>query len=202
MRLDRRRRTAGPVGVTVMVVALPAFLALALACAPGSDPNRLADYAQVESSRNALALNLNGPGGGEQHATTMEEAVAIASRLIAAGRSVDLGIMQLNSAHLGEPGMPATVAEAMEPCRNIAAGAAVLAAADRQSACIYNTGKPGCTNGYPARIAAATARRIGAPAPPAVLRRDATDPTQLTTEDVNLLAEARSRETSLLHTDN
>jgi type IV secretion system protein VirB1 len=142
-------------------IALAAFLQLASACAPGMDANRLADFAQVESGRNTLAINLNGPGGGEQHAATMDEAVTLASRLIAAGRSVDLGILQLNSQHLGEPGMPRTVAEAMEPCRNIKAGASVLAEADRAAACIYNTGRPGCSNGYPERIQAATARRVG-----------------------------------------
>ena len=38
---------------------------------------------------------------------------------------------------------------------NICVGAAILAEAERQVACIYNTGKPGCANGYPERIAAA-----------------------------------------------
>jgi hypothetical protein len=39
---------------------------------------------------------------------------------------------------------------------------AVLEAAKRQWACIYNTGKPNCSNGYPDRIAAAAARRMNA----------------------------------------
>lgn len=141
-------------------LAPAAFLALAATCAPGADPARLSDYSLVESARDPLAINVNGAGGGAQHAATMEAAVALATRLVAAGRSVDLGLMQLNSAHLGEPGMPRTVAEAMEPCRNVAAGAAVLAAADHQAACIYNTGKPGCTNGYPEKVAASAAQRL------------------------------------------
>jgi type IV secretion system protein VirB1 len=136
-----------------------ALMALASACAPDMDAPRLADYAMVESGGNPRAINLNGAGGGEQHASSLDDAIAIATRLIGAGRSVDLGLMQLNSAHLGAPGMPRTVAEALEPCRNVAAGAAVLASADRQAACIYNTGRPGCSNGYPDRIAAAAARR-------------------------------------------
>lgn len=141
-------------------VTLTIFLQLAASCAPGADPARLADYAQVESARDPLAINVNGAGGGAQHAATMAAAVALATRLIAAGRSVDLGLMQLNSAHLGESGMPRTAAEAMEPCRNVAAGAAVLAAADRQAACLYNTGRTGCANGYPEKIAAATTQRL------------------------------------------
>jgi type IV secretion system protein VirB1 len=170
---------------------------------------RLSDYADVESGGNTLAINVNCARGtvcrdaGERHAATLEEAVAIASRLVAAGRSVDLGLLQINSAHLGEPGMPATVAEAMEPCTNIRAGVAILAAADRQSACIYNTGRPGCTNGYPEKIQAAAAWRLplvttGAQSAAASSAQPAPKPQS---EDIDLFAEARARPSALLQTD-
>jgi hypothetical protein len=143
---------------------LAVFLQLAAACAPGMPANQPADFAQVESGRDPLSINVNGPGGGELHFRTMDEAVARATRLISAGRSAGLGIMQLNSAHLDESRMLQTIAEAMEPCRNIQAGAAVLATADRQAACIYNRGRPGFLNSYPEKIQAASA--IAATAPP------------------------------------
>ena len=152
-------------------LTVAAFSALALTTChlplTAARVDRDSDYAMTESGGDPLALNLNGPGGGGIHLKTVEDAVALASRLIAAGRSVDLGLMQVNSAHLGESGMPATVAELLEPCANIRAGDAILAAADRQAACIYNTGKPGCANGYPEKILSAAAQRTFSPAPSA-----------------------------------
>ena len=142
-------------------LGLPAFLALAAQCAPAMPAERLAAYAQVESGFRPAALNVNGPGGGPRRASTVDEAVALAERLVAAGRSVDLGLMQVNSQHL--PRFRLTVAEAMEPCRNVALGAYILADAERAAACIYNSGRPDCrrpsgTNGYPEKIRAAASR--------------------------------------------
>jgi type IV secretion system protein VirB1 len=59
------------------------------------------------------------------------QALAYARRRVAAGGSIDLGITQLNSAHLGP--MHLTVDEAFEPCTNIAMGMNVLQAAWGQS---------------------------------------------------------------------
>lgn len=112
--------------------------------------DRLSVIAEVESGRNPAAVSPPNRDG-----------------------SRDYGLMQLNAAHIGKPGFPRTVAEALQPCPNIAAGVRILAEADRAAACIYNTGKADCrrasgTNGYPERIQAAAARmaRNAAPAAP------------------------------------
>lgn len=160
--------------MTAAALTLQAFAALAAQCAPALAPEKLAAVAHVESGLRALALNVNGAGGGPRRASTMEEAVALAELSIAAGQSVDLGLMQVNSRHL--PRFRLTVAQAMEPCRNVALGAWLLTDAERAAAaCVYNTGRADCrrpsgTNGYPEKIRAAAARlakteRPG-PAPP------------------------------------
>lgn len=155
--------------MSAAVLTLAAFYALAARCADmPADPaaarawtERLAAHAQVESGFRPAALNVNGGGGGPRRAASVDEAAALASRLVAAGRSVDLGLMQVNSRHLARLGL--TVPELMEPCRNVAVGAAILADAERAAACIYNSGRHDCrrpsgTNGYPEKIRAAAAR--------------------------------------------
>ena len=193
--------------------ALTAALVLAMASQPacgagsGVPPERLLAVAQVEADLDPLTIGINGPGGGDVHPATVADAVETATRLIAAGRSIDLGLMQINNSNLASHGL--TVETAFDACANLRAGAehlaADFAAAWRAAHSRYNTGdlQRGIANGYVARIErvlAATAPP--APAPAAVLRQD--DTTQATTGDVSLLAEARSRTTalSLLHTDN
>lgn len=148
---------------------LAVFLEIAAACAPGVAPETLAAIARTESNFNPLAIGVNGEGGGPVRVTSAAEAVQQAQRLIAAGRSVDLGLMQINSANLRWLNL--SVAEAFDPCRSVAAGAAVLTAYSR-----YNTGSParGFANGYVQRVVAAQARLVpeapraaSQPAPPA-----------------------------------
>lgn len=73
---------------------------------------------------------------------TRPEAARLARSLIAAGHSVDIGSTQVNASNFGWLGL--TVETALDPCRNIAAGASVLTAYSR-----YNTGSPpaGIANG-------------------------------------------------------
>jgi type IV secretion system protein VirB1 len=148
-----------------MILELAAFLGLAAACAPGVAPETLAAIARTESGFDTLAIGVNGVGGGRVRSTSTVEAVARGKSLIAAGRSVDLGLMQINSRNLSWLGM--TVEDAFDPCRSVAAGARVLTAFSG-----YNTGSPsrGFANGYVARVLAAdTANKPGrghlAPAP-------------------------------------
>ena len=160
-----------------MILELAAFTALASACAPGVAPETLAAIARVESGFNVHALNLNGVGGGTQLVGTREEAIALATELIVARRrSVDLGLMQVNSANFGRLGL--SIADAFDPCRSLAAGARVLtegytAAAreevDPQRALRvalsrYNTGHPerGFANGYVGRVEVAAERVVPA----------------------------------------
>ncbi len=112
-------------------------------------------------------------------------AEAQATAWIAEGHSVDLGLMQINSANLPALGM--TIGAALDPCASLAGGAAVLRAAygggpvgsGQQAALlmalsIYNTGSPlkGIMNGYARRVMrhadeAATALSVP-PLPPAI----------------------------------
>ncbi len=145
-----------------MILELAAFLGLAATCAPGVAPETLAAVARAESGFDTLAINVNGPGGGRVRPASAGEAVARARALMAAGRSVDLGLMQVNSRNLDWLGL--SIEDAFDPCRSVAAGARVLTAFSG-----YNTGSPrrGFANGYVARVLAADAANDGAPARPA-----------------------------------
>ena len=74
------------------------------------------------------------------------------------GHSVDLGLMQINSANLARLGL--SIADAFDACRSIKAGAQMLEAdyraAMRDALSRYNTGDPvrGIVNGYVARVEA------------------------------------------------
>lgn len=150
-----------------MILELAVAAQLAARCAPSVAFETLAAVMRAESSFRPFAIGVNGPGGRPIFPETREAAVAAATDLIERqGRSVDLGLMQVNSANLRPLGL--TVADAFEPCRNIAAGARILregyAAARRGEAdpqralriafSRYNTGHPerGFTNGYVVRV--------------------------------------------------
>lgn len=159
------------------------LLALSTACAPQVSPQTMLAIVQVESGRNPLAIGLNGGGRAAQH-TDRAMAIAEATRWIAAGRSVDLGLAQINSRNLRPLGL--TIADAFEPCRNLAAGAAVLRSGYRRAApqqrgsqaalrialSYYNTGDPdrGRRNGYVAKVVTAASGRpaAGPVRPPAM----------------------------------
>jgi hypothetical protein len=94
-------------------------------------------------------------------------AFSIAEAQIKRGHSVDLGLMQINSANLAALGM--TVQDAFDVCRSLAASDRILSSAfaagsseaERQAALLislskYNTGQPlaGIANGYANRVIA------------------------------------------------
>ena len=160
-----------------MILDLAAFAVLAATCAPSVAPETLAAIARAESGFNAHAINLNGAGGGTRPVGSREEAIALATELVVVrGRSVDLGLMQVNSANLGRLGL--SIADAFDPCRSMEAGARVLAEgyaaaarseADPQRALRvalsrYNTGHPerGFANGYVGRVEASAERVVPA----------------------------------------
>ncbi len=156
------------------MTVLPLFEALALAaqCAPAVAPETLLSVVQVESRFDPLAIGVNGKPRVSVSAATPQEAADKASALIAAGRSVDLGLAQINSRNLGWLGL--SVEAAFDPCRNLAAGARVLQAgyeggADAQPALRralsrYNTGdaRRGIANGYVAKVERAAAQVVPA----------------------------------------
>jgi type IV secretion system protein VirB1 len=146
-------------------------LALAAQCAPAVAPETLLSVVQVESGFDPLAIGVNGKPRVSVKAATPADATAKASALIAARRSVDLGLAQINSKNLGWLGL--SVEAAFDPCRNLAAGARVLQAgydtdgragdeqaALRRSISRYNTGdnQRGFNNGYVAKVVRVAAR--------------------------------------------
>ena len=142
----------------------PQFRDLAEQCAPGVAAETLAAIAVTETALDRLAIHDN-TAGTSLTAATKAEAIAAASRLLDAGHSLDLGLMQINSSNLERLGL--TTETAFDACRSIAAGAEVLRAgyeggtthaaeqaALRVAISRYNTGdaERGFANGYVARV--------------------------------------------------
>jgi hypothetical protein len=124
-------------------LTVQAALALALQCAPSVDPHMIVAIGQRESGLDPLTIRDN-TTGKVQHGYG---AVLAASQLVAAGHSVDLGLMQINSRNLRLLGL--ALRDAFEACQSIEAAAKLLALFSR-----YNTGAPtsGITNGYAERV--------------------------------------------------
>lgn len=121
----------------------------AASCAPNVAGKDLAAIAQIESSLNPLAIHDN---TSRKSYAPPDKTVAIefAQQLLRAGHSIDVGLMQVNSANFGWLGL--TLADAFDGCSSLRAGAQVLTAFSR-----YNTGSStrGFSNGYVARVLAA-----------------------------------------------
>ena len=107
-------------------------------CGPSVAPSTTRAIIQVESGGEALAI-------GDHHLKksvaprTKSEAVSLATRLIAQGHSVDLGLMQINSQHLAP--MRLSLEEVFDPCRNVRAGTGILTDFYRR----FPNADPGCT---------------------------------------------------------
>jgi type IV secretion system protein VirB1 len=159
-----------------MALTLAAALALAAHCAPAVAPETLLSVVQVESRFEPLAIGVNGAPRIVVEPTSVDDAVARAAALIAAGRNIDLGLAQINSKNLSWLGL--SLAEVFEPCTNLRAAARILQddygrsdvarvgeqAALKTALSYYNTGHParGLTNGYVAKVASAAERIVPA----------------------------------------
>ncbi|MEA2754399.1 MAG: type secretion system protein VirB1 [Aliidongia sp.] len=145
-------------------LTIPAFDDIADRCAPAVAPETLAAVAGAESGFFRLAVHDNTTGASVR-SDSEADAIGTASRLIDAGHSLDLGLMQINMANFALLGL--TVETAFQPCRSVAAAAWLLSegyvggathaeqqAALRAALSQYNTGDPvrGFANGYVARI--------------------------------------------------
>ncbi len=143
---------------------------------PGSEfARRLAAIAIHESgngrdSADPLVIGVNadrarGLPAAAIRSTTPQEAAARAAALLVEGRSIDLGLMQINSAQLAQHGL--TLDAAFDACRSMAAGAdhyaddvrAVWTLAHRR----YNTGSTERGAAYAASVERVLAR-VPAPA--------------------------------------
>jgi type IV secretion system protein VirB1 len=154
--------------MTALTIA--AALAIASRCAPAVDPHMLVGIAQQESGLETMTLH-DDVSGRVLHGAGVIDA---ATRLIAAGHSVDLGAWQINSRNLSLLGL--RVADAFEPCASAAAAAAarLIELFSR-----YNTGGPsrGIANGYaPAVMASIRAVKAASPALPVMVRQATSTP--------------------------
>ncbi len=139
-------------------------LEIIVACAPTVAPATVQQVIDVESKGNPLALNVNGTMLVRQPRDAAD-AAALAREYIAAGYTVDLGLMQVNSANL--PKLGYSVEDMFDTCKNLRAGSTVLTnfyklavarytepqAALRVALSAYNTGSftLGFANGYVAK---------------------------------------------------
>jgi type IV secretion system protein VirB1 len=136
------------------------LVTLARVCAPSTPDDILSAVAHTESNLDPLVIH-DDTTGRVTYPEDLKSAVTVAIGLISHGDSVDLGLMQINSANL--PALSMTVPEALDSCKSLAGGAAILQSAfgaggapdDQKVALLmalsrYNTGTPfrGIMNGY------------------------------------------------------
>lgn len=122
-----------------------ALIDLMQACAPYVAPSTMAAIIKQESGGNPHALHNNTLGKSIQP-TSKEEAVVLATKMIKAGQSVDMGLGQINSQHLA--GYQVTVEQALDPCTNLKIAQDILLKGWKNSGgnligtlSAYNTGK-------------------------------------------------------------
>ena len=176
-----RRGQIAATAVAVLSLSTPVFATslsvgdfgqLALRCGPSVAPSTLASIARTESSFEPWTINDNTAHTSGVPASR-DIALQLAAKLIEAGHSVDVGIMQINSGNFQRLGLTADAA--LDPCKSIAAAAAILAgdfsagddthegqqAALRVAISKYNTGdaQRGFDNGYVQKVELA-ARRV------------------------------------------
>jgi type IV secretion system protein VirB1 len=154
------------------------FPALVQQCAPSIGPTTMMAIIRTESGGYPWALNDNTIRLSRQPASK-EEAVTLAKELIKQGHSVDIGLGQVNSQHLGALGI--TVDQIIEPCANLRAAAGILSDAYSRASRVhgqgqkallsalsaYNTGslERGFGNGYVQKVVNSAGLTIAAAVP-------------------------------------
>jgi type IV secretion system protein VirB1 len=133
--------------------------------APQMPKSVAAGIVSVESSGDAWALN-DDTARRSYRPRTYAEAVALAHSLIDAGHSVDLGLAQCNSQHIGEPGV--TVEAMLHPGPNLVASQRIflrdLTASNgdlRAALSRYNSGSPTASLAYADKVLAASSSSYG-----------------------------------------
>jgi type IV secretion system protein VirB1 len=99
------------------------FVALAQQCAPQVSPLTMAAIVRAESGFNLYAIGVV-HGRLVRQPTSLDEAVATARALAAGGWNFSVGLAQVNRSNWPAYGLDEQ--NAFEPCRNLAAGAAIL----------------------------------------------------------------------------
>jgi type IV secretion system protein VirB1 len=99
------------------------FIALTLQCAPRVSPVTMAAIVRTESGFNPYAIGIVN-GRLVHQPASLSEAVATAHALSAAGWNFSVGLAQVNLENWYAYGL--NEQSAFDPCRNLAAGAAIL----------------------------------------------------------------------------
>jgi type IV secretion system protein VirB1 len=147
-----------------------ALAALLHACAPQVGPRTMTAIIHVESGGNAHAIHDN-TSGLTYYPGSTARATRLASSLIDAGHSVDLGLSQINSMNLS--GMGLSVGDMFNPCTNVRASSRILVqdyrravkrfgpgqVALRHAIGAYNTGSIYAGSSYISRVIAAASSR-------------------------------------------
>ena len=100
------------------------FLDLAQQCAPQIATETLAAVVSVESGFQPFAIRINSDHPLADQPQTRNEAIELATTLMAEGHDIDLGLGGINSGNLGRLGM--SVSDTFDFCLNIKASAALL----------------------------------------------------------------------------
>jgi len=147
-------------------ITLALLFTLAGQCAPDVHPETIAAIVRTKSNGNALKIHINGASLPSPAPTTKDEVISLARKHMTEGRSVDLGLMQINSKNFKWLGL--SIEGALDPCKNLAAGARILKEnysratqnhedgqdALRAALSAYQTGdeEAGLENGFVARV--------------------------------------------------
>ena len=122
-------------------VDLPMLVAL---CAPGIHPVTMQAVVRAESGGNPYAIGVVG-GRLMRQPRTLAEAVNTADALARAGWNYSVGLAQVNRSHLAEYGLTGGVA--FDACRNLQAGADILARCYALAASRNRTGQVALRDG-------------------------------------------------------
>lgn len=114
------------------------FVHLFSTCAPNVGSRTLAAIASYESDTQPWTIGDNTAHRGHAYGSR-GEAERAARDLLAAGHNLDLGLMQVNTVHLGTNGL--TLDNVFDPCTNVTAGAAVLSGAYRRAVADFGPGQ-------------------------------------------------------------
>lgn len=92
-------------------------------CGPKVSPNTSLAIISVESGGHPWAID-DDTTRKSYFPKTKDDAVQLASDLVAEGHTIDMGLMQVDSVHLATYGK--TIADMFEPCTNVSVGTDIL----------------------------------------------------------------------------
>ena len=107
-----------------MIIVLLAITTFCSQRGPAVDPSLTRAIIQVESGGNPFAIGDN-TARRSYFPVSKPDAVQLAGYLLSQGHSIDMGLMQINSCHLGTNGLSLDVL--FDPCGNVNFGTRLLA---------------------------------------------------------------------------